>query len=195
MAPAENPPVVFKGERKTEFSSISIIVTFLLGITLIVFLQFLVNDLTKSLYGEHPKFALTSYQEDKVWHYGGVSYNNYADARKAFEKAEVLPYETKALTLNTIINAPLFILSIILIFTLGNRKSSYKLATTTYFIAMAVNMLALLTRLAAYIYKINQRLAIYSISGFLIIVFTVSIFYIQEKFRKREAIQSSPGIE
>lgn len=192
----ENPeakPIVFTGERESEYSPISIIIAFLLGVALIVFLQFFVKDITKTLFGEPPEtpgFYKTSTQIKPGYYeyeYDGVDYESHQEAKKAFEKAEWLPYETRAILVSTIINGPLFLIAVALIFLLGKLKSSYKLATVTYFIAMSINMLVLLGRLASYIYKVNERLAMYSVSLFLIIVFTTSIIYVQERFRTKTA--------
>ena len=185
----ENEPtkVKFINERKSVYSPISLIIALLLGVTLIVFLNFLVRDVTRSLYGEPPEFT-GSYQnisDSSRYVYKGQIYQDSQAARDVFEKSTFLPYETKSLLVRTIINVPLFFLAVILIYTVGKRKSSYRLAATTYFIAMVVNMVVLLGHMTTYIYKINQKLAIYGISFVLIIVFTTSIIYVQDKFRKK----------
>lgn len=185
MEKVETQPVVFAGERKPEFSLISLIIAFLLGVALIVFLQFLIRDVTELLYGQQPKTPTFYRSEATNFQYDGVYYEGHREAMEAFEKAELLPYETKAILVGTFINGPLFLFALILIFSLGKLKSSYKLATRSYFIAMVINMLTLLGKLASYMYKINQRFATYGISFFLIILFTASIIYVQDKFRTK----------
>lgn len=187
MEKSETQTNVSLDEKKPEFSLMSIIIAFLLGIALIVFLQFMVNDITKSLYGEPPKTP----DFYKGYNYQGVYYGNYQDAKTAFQKSELLPYETKALLVSTFINVPLFILSLVLVLSLGKLKPSFKLTTNTFFAAMVINILTLLGKLAEFIYKINQRLAIYGICLFLIIVFIGSIVYIQEKIRIRPTSPTS----
>jgi len=175
-----------KPEKKAEFSAISIIIAFLLGVALIVFLQFAVKDITRSFYGEKPRQPdFSSQTRGQGYQYQGIYYEDYNDAKTAFEKAELIPYETTALLVNTLINVPLFLLAVGLLLSVGKLKSAYKLITTTFFIAMVVNMFNLLKDLGIYVYKINERLAIYGISLFLIIVFTISVILVQEKIRTK----------
>lgn len=186
MEKSEVPPVVFAGERKSEYSPIGLLIAFLLGIALIVFLQFLIRDVTEALRGPRPEMPVSVVQSGSGgYQYGGIYYDSYQEAREVFEKTELLPYETQAILVSTFINGPFFVLAIILVFGLGKVKSAYKLAATTYFVAMVFNMFVLLVQLASHIYKINQKLATYGISLFLIVVFTVSIIYVQDKFRAK----------
>lgn len=179
-------------EKKPEYSTISLIITFLLGIALIVFLQFAASDITKIFYGERPKTPDFSQGGRQGAYYQGKLYEDYSEAREAFEKAELLPYETVSLVVNTLVNVPLFLLAIALTLSLGKIKPAYKLTTTAFFIAMVVNMFSLLKDLGIYIYKINERLAIYGISLFLIIIFTGSIIYVQGKFRANASSAPKP---
>ncbi|MFH0864381.1 MAG: hypothetical protein V1858_04845 [Candidatus Gottesmanbacteria bacterium] len=176
---------------KSQYSGVSLIISFLLGISLIVFIQFIASDLTKSLYGETPKtpvFAINNNLQANgmsQYQYLGVSYPTYEQANNAYLKAEVLPYQTKDLLVKTIIYIPLFVLAVILFVSFGKFKPSYKLTSGAFFLAMVVNMLTLLSQLVSYVYQINQRLAVYGISLFLIIVFTITVIYVQDKFRNK----------
>ena len=191
----ENSKEPFSQEGKqSEFSFISLVISFLLGISFIVFLQFSVGDVTRTLYGEKPKqpsFVPTSkedYQNKSIYYYKGTYYEEFQEAQGAFEKSELIPYETKALIVKTLINAPLFLLAIGLFFSLGKTKSSYKLITGTFFVAMVLNMFTLLKDLGIYVYRINERLAIYGISLFLIIIFAISVILVQEKVRSKTTV-------
>lgn len=190
MEKSETKPPDSIGKEKSQYSIVSLIIAFLLGIALIVFLQFVVKDITKFLYGEPPKTPDFYQSGQRAWIYKGVQYENAGEAREVFEKAELLPYQTRVLLVSTFINVPLFLLAITLILSLGKLKPSYKLTTTTFFLAMVVNMFTLLKDLAIYIYKINERLAIYGVSLFLIIVFTGSIIYVQDRIRAKEPASS-----
>ena len=180
--------IQFANEREPKYSAMSLIIAFLLGVTLIVFLQFFVKDLTESAYGKPPKFIGTSsYLKNKTgYEYDGKIYTDYANAREFFEKEKLLSYETKAILVDTAVNVPLFLLAVTLVFSLGKRNDSYKLPTSAFFTAMVVNMIALLGRLSIYIYKINQKLAIYGISLVLIFIFTISVVYVQNRFQERK---------
>jgi len=178
-------------QNKPEFSFISLLIAFLLVVSLIVFLQFAVRDITRTLYGEKPSLSDFYDQTGQGgYQYQGVYYKEFQEARSAFEKAELIPYETKALVINTVINAPLFLLAISLLLSLGKLKSSYKLITGTFFIAMVINMFSLLKDLGIYVYKINERLAIYGISLFLIIIFTISVIFVQEKIKSKTTVET-----
>ncbi|MFC1790605.1 hypothetical protein ACFLZP_03940 [Patescibacteria group bacterium] len=180
----ETSEVRFLGERENVYSPLSLVIAFLLGVTLVVLLQFLVKDITDSFYGEPPR--IRGQYQSGGYLYKGKHYDDYQKAKKVFEKDELLPFESRAILVRTSINVPLFLLAVTLIFTLGKKGSSLKLATTTFFSAMVINMLVLLGYLTSLIYKIDHRVAIYGVSFILLIVFTASIVYIQDRFRAQK---------
>src|SRR3972149_9591001 len=146
QVPPSPSPSISPGATKSEYSALSIVVAFLLGLTLVLFIHFLISDVTESLYGKRPE-------------------------------------EAKAIIVSAMINIPLFLLSIFLFFSRLKSKSAYKLATTTFFISALVSMFSFLVRFGSYVYQINQKLTVYGVSIILIVVFIVSIVYVQEKYK------------
>lgn len=178
----------------SEYSGVGIIISLLLGISLIVFIQFFTGDLTKSLYGESPKspsfYTNNNFQPNgkSQYQYNGVYYSTHNEANDAFSKTERLPYETKSLLIKSSIYIPLFALAVILFVSFRKSRPSFKLTSGAFFLAMVINMLTLLGQLAGYIYQINQRVAVYCISLFLIIVFTSTVIYVQDKLRNKTPV-------
>ena len=203
-------PVVFAkpsgSGKKSEFNPISIILAILLGIAFIVLVQYAISDITRTVAGEEPRqpdfyrnsrndSALRSsdpgyedqYYKDPLYTYKGVSYDSNEDARRAWKKDVMLPYETTRLTTNGVIIIPMFIASLVAFLALIKSRSNYKLPAITFFGASVINTAILLFYLGTFIYEINPRIAVYAISITLIIVFIVGIAFIQKKLSEKSA--------
>lgn len=202
MEQAESQPkLVIKEGESGEFSPISILISIVLSITFIVLIQFLIRDLRESFIGEEIKSynkIKTDHQsqvqntpggrvsnQKTVYMYEGVVYENYDDAQKEFNRREVLPYKTKTLLISGVINIPLFILGLYLFFVFRNQKGSgKKLASAIFFGATLINIIVLLGEISGTLYKVNPRIAVYTISLALIVVLVIAIIKIQERFHK-----------
>lgn len=201
---ASTPQVVFAKpsgpSKKSEFNAISIILAILLGIAFIVLIQYAISDITRTVAGEEPRspdFYSSSrnsalknqntgyedpYYSDPKYTYKGVNYDSNEDARRAWKKDVMLPYETIRLTTNGVIIIPMFIVSLAAFLALIKSKSHFKLPAITFFGASVINTAILLFYLGTFIYEINPRIAVYAISITLIIVFVIGIAFIQKRF-------------
>ena len=195
-----------KGFSKTNnFSAVGILVSILLAVCLIYFVQFFINDLNTLYNGIRPirpsygkikplllerngnvNLNLPSSQpqtSDKDYSYNGVDYSSYEDANNAFEKSELLPYESERLVISAIVNIPLFIFATVLFVMLGRKRSSYRIVTGSFFGSMFVSISILLFELATMVYRYNQKVATYGILSVLILVFILTIVFIQDRHR------------
>ena len=205
-------PVVFAkpsgSGKKSEFNPISIILAILLGIAFIVLVQYAISDITRTVAGEEPrepdfyskqssrnKNELTNQDFEQpayttpsyTYNYKGTVYSTDEEARRAWKKDVMLPYETTRLTTNGVIIIPMFIASLVAFLALIKSRSNYKLPAITFFGASVINTAILLFYLGTFIYEINPRIAVYAISITLIIVFIVGIAFIQKKLSEKSA--------
>ncbi len=190
------------GNKTSEFSTVGLLVSLLLAICLLYFVQFFIKDLNTLYNGTQPirpnyeklkpqtldkngnvNLPTQSFQEKK-YSYRGTNYMTYSEADKAFEKFELLPYENGKLVISSIVNIPLFILATALFITLGRKRSSYRIVTGSFFGSMFVSISILLFQLATMVYRYNQKIATYGILSALILVFVVTIVLIQDRHRR-----------
>lgn len=166
----------------SEYSLVSIIVSVLLFVAITVFVQFIIQDVTETFIGPKPQFSYQPIISKKLDSGIDTPQVDYSAARKAFDHS-TLPYESKKLLLFTSISIPLFVASILLVLSRKRINSSLRIASYSFFISSVVTVFRLLAELASYMYKVNQKMAIYGISLFLIGIFIACIYYIQERHR------------
>ena len=194
-----------KSSKTNNFSAVGILVSILLAVCLLYFVQFFINDLNTLYNGTRPirpsyekikpltlerngnvnlNFPATQYQtNEKNYSYNGVDYVSYEDANNAFEKSELLPYESNRLVISAIVNIPLFVFATVLFVMLGRKRSSYRIVTGSFFGSMFISISILLYELASMVYRYNQKVATYGILSVLILVFILTIVFIQDRHR------------
>lgn len=193
-----------KPRKVNDFSAVGILVSFLLAVCLLYFVQFFIKDLNSLYNGPRPirpgyekikpqtlekngnvNFPTVPTQVDngKKFTYNGVDYATYEEANNAFEKLEFLPYESSRLVISAIVNIPLFIIATALFVTLGRKRSSYRIVTGSFFGSMFISISVLLFELASMVYRYNQKIATYGILSVLILVFVITIVFIQDRHR------------
>jgi len=186
------------------YSPAGVLIALLLCITFLVLTRFLADDLRETSLGKQPSFSETvqsvdaplnqQSQRSTNYIYKGDTYEDFGDANKVFDKEVKLPYQINAILIKVFIFVPLFLLSVYLVFGLKIASSAYKLATGAFFIAMAIDMINILTDLGLVLYAYNQRLAIYAIGGVLIAVFLATIAYIQSRVAKHNSTPGQPTL-
>lgn len=194
--------------KQSDFSVIGILISFLLAICLFSFVQFFIEDLNNLYNGSKPirptyerlnklptldrngsvNLPSQPFQStQKPFSYQGIDYSTYEEANQAFEKSELLPYESRRLVISAIINVPIFILATVLFVLLGRKRTSYRVVTGAFFGSTFVSITSLLFQLASMVYRYNQKVATYGILGVLILVFTIIIVFIQDRHRQAQA--------
>ncbi len=193
--------------RTNDFSAVGILISFLLAICLLYFAQFFIKDLNSLYNGTQPirpNFEKIKPQildrsgnvnlpnqipqsNDKNFTYNGVSYTTYTEANDAFEKQELLPYQSRKLVISALVNIPLFVIATGLFVSLGRKRSSYRVVTGSFFGSMFLSITILLVELASMVYRYNQKIATYGILSVLILVFVVTIVFIQDRHRRPKA--------
>ncbi len=194
--------------KAKDFSAVGILVSILLAICLLYFTQFFIKDLNSLYNGPRPistgyekikpqtldksgnvNFPTqpTQVNKDKNYTYNGIDYNTYAEANNAFEKLELLPYESTRLVISALVNIPLFIIATALFASLGRKRSSYRVVTGSFFGSMFISISVLLFGLASMVYQYNQKIATYGILSMLILVFIISIVFIQDRHRNSKS--------
>jgi predicted transporter len=71
-------------------------------------------------------------------------------------------------------------------FGVASRREAWKLPAMAYFLAMSVSMVGLLTSVVQVSYQLNQKLTVYGVSIVLIILFTFSVVFAQERWLKQK---------
>ena len=193
-----------ESSKTNDFSAVGILISFLLAICLLYFAQFFIKDLNSLYNGTQPirpsyeklkpqvldrtgnvNFPIEQPQpSEKNYTYNGVSYSTYTEANDAFEKEELLPYQSRKLVISAIVNIPLFVIATGLFISLGRKRSSYRVVTGSFFGSMFLSITMLLIELASMVYRYNQKIATYGILSVLILVFIITIVLIQDRHRK-----------
>jgi len=171
-------------QSKSEFSFISVVVSVMLFFAITVFVQFIIQDVTETLIGVKPQFNYQYNSNTRLYKVPDAPDQavDYTAARKMFDQS-LLPYESKKLLIYTSISVPIFIVALLLVLSRVKIKSSLRLASYSFFVSAVITVFRLLGDLASYMYRVNQKMAIYGISIFLIAIFIGCIYYIQEKHR------------
>ncbi len=192
-----------ESSKNSDFSAVGILVSFLLAICLLYFAQFFIKDLNSLYNGTEPirpsyekikpqvldrtgnvNFPVQQSQSEKNFTYNGIGYATYAEANEAFEKQELLPYQSRKLVISAIVNIPLFVIATGLFVSLGRKRSSYRVVTGSFFGSMFLSISILLVELASMVYRYNQKIATYGILSVLILVFVITIVFIQDRHRR-----------